>query len=135
MNNSPPNNHDNHSNSESSYLALARKYRPSNFAELIGQETLVTTLSNAINKQRLHHAYILTGIRGVGKTTTARIIAKSFNCLGVVNDLSEFVVIDSVPSNCNDFENKFKSILKNLDSELINKSLLEKNFEILVKIE
>ena len=89
MNNSLPDNHDNHSNPVSSYLALARKYRPSNFAELIGQETLVTTLSNAINKQRLHHAYILTGIRGVGKTTTARIIAKSFNCLGVGNDLSD----------------------------------------------
>jgi DNA polymerase-3 subunit gamma/tau len=83
MNNSLPNNHDNPSDPSSSYLALARKYRPNNFAELIGQETLVTTLSNAINKQRLHHAYILTGIRGVGKTTTARIIAKSFNCLGV----------------------------------------------------
>ncbi len=88
MNNSLPNNHDNLSNSSSSYLALARKYRPSNFAELIGQETLVTTLSNAINKQRLHHAYILTGIRGVGKTTTARIIAKSFNCLGVSDNSS-----------------------------------------------
>lgn len=72
----------NSNQTSSSYLALARKYRPSNFSELVGQEVLVTTLSNAINKQRLHHAYILTGIRGVGKTTTARIIAKSFNCLG-----------------------------------------------------
>lgn len=65
----------------SSYLVLARKYRPQNFDELVGQEVLVTTLSNAIKNNRLHHAYILTGIRGVGKTTTARIIAKTINCL------------------------------------------------------
>jgi DNA polymerase-3 subunit gamma/tau len=75
--------------SGSSYLALARKYRPNNFAELIGQEVLVTTLTNAINNQRLHHAYILTGIRGVGKTTTARIIAKSFNCIALENQADE----------------------------------------------
>jgi DNA polymerase-3 subunit gamma/tau len=65
----------------SSYLVLARKYRPQNFDELVGQEVLVQTLSNAIKNNRLHHAYILTGIRGVGKTTTARIIAKTLNCL------------------------------------------------------
>jgi DNA polymerase-3 subunit gamma/tau len=65
----------------SSYLVISRKYRPQNFDELVGQEVLVTTLSNAIKNNRLHHAYILTGIRGVGKTTTARIIAKTLNCL------------------------------------------------------
>jgi len=65
----------------SSYLVLARKYRPQNFAELIGQEVLVQTLANSIRNNRLHHGYILTGIRGVGKTTTARIIAKTINCL------------------------------------------------------
>ncbi|MBU6140614.1 MAG: DNA polymerase III subunit gamma/tau [Proteobacteria bacterium] len=64
----------------SSYLVLARKYRPQSFDELVGQEVLVTTLSNAIKNNRIHHAYILTGIRGVGKTTTARIIAKTLNC-------------------------------------------------------
>lgn len=67
--------------SQDSYLVLARKYRPQNFDELVGQEVLVTTLANAIKNNRLHHAYILTGIRGVGKTTTARIIAKTLNCL------------------------------------------------------
>lgn len=64
-----------------SYLVLARKYRPQNFSELVGQEVLVRTLSNAIKNNRLHHAYMLHGIRGVGKTTTARIIAKTLNCL------------------------------------------------------
>lgn len=66
--------------SENSYLVLARKYRPQNFEEVMGQSVLVTTLSNAIKNNKLHHAYILTGIRGVGKTTTARIIAKTLNC-------------------------------------------------------
>lgn len=74
--------------SKNSYLVLARKYRPQNFDELVGQEVLVTTLSNAIKNERLHHAYILTGIRGVGKTTTARIIAKTINCLDVAASLS-----------------------------------------------
>ena len=64
----------------SSYLVLARKYRPQNFEELFGQDVLVTTLKNAIKNERLHHAYILNGIRGVGKTTSARIIAKTINC-------------------------------------------------------
>ncbi len=64
----------------SSYLVLARKYRPQNFTELVGQDVLVKTLTNAIKNNRLHHAYILTGIRGVGKTTSARIIAKTLNC-------------------------------------------------------
>jgi DNA polymerase-3 subunit gamma/tau len=68
-----------------SYLVLARKYRPQNFDELVGQEVLVTTLSNAIKNNRLHHAYILTGIRGVGKTTTARIIAKTINCENAID--------------------------------------------------
>jgi DNA polymerase-3 subunit gamma/tau len=65
-----------------SYQVLARKYRPSNFEELIGQEVLVQTLTNAIDNQKIAHSFILTGIRGVGKTTTARIIAKALNCIG-----------------------------------------------------
>ncbi len=64
------------------YVVLARKYRPQNFSELLGQDALVQTITNAIKNNRLHHAYILTGIRGVGKTTTARIIAKALNCTG-----------------------------------------------------
>src|ERR1700722_18615259 len=62
------------------YLVLARKYRPTNFSELIGQDAMVTTLTNAIKSNRIAHAFILTGIRGVGKTTSARIIAKALNC-------------------------------------------------------
>jgi DNA polymerase-3 subunit gamma/tau len=64
------------------YRVLARKYRPQNFAEVIGQEALVRTLSNAIQTGRIAHAFILTGVRGVGKTTTARIIARALNCIG-----------------------------------------------------
>ncbi|MDR2777894.1 MAG: DNA polymerase III subunit gamma/tau, partial [Rickettsiales bacterium] len=63
-----------------SYTVLARKYRPQTFGEIIGQGSLVRTLSNAMVKNRVQHAFILSGIRGVGKTTTARIIAKSLNC-------------------------------------------------------
>ncbi len=64
------------------YRVLARKYRPTSFAEVIGQDALVRTLSNAIATKRLAHAFILTGVRGVGKTTTARIIARALNCVG-----------------------------------------------------
>lgn len=70
-------------NIDEQYVVLARKYRPQNFDDLLGQDALVQTLSNAITNNRLHHAYVLTGIRGVGKTTTARIIAKALNCIGV----------------------------------------------------
>ena len=65
-----------------SYLVLARKYRPKNFAQMVGQEHVVRALTNALDSQRLHHAYLFTGTRGVGKTTVARILAKSLNCLG-----------------------------------------------------
>ena len=64
------------------YRVLARKYRPQTFAEVIGQEAMVRTLSNAIDSGRIAHAFILTGVRGVGKTTTARIIARALNCIG-----------------------------------------------------
>lgn len=65
------------------YVVLARKYRPQTFEDLLGQDALVQTLTNAIKNNRLHHAYILTGIRGVGKTTTARLIARALNCTGL----------------------------------------------------
>jgi DNA polymerase-3 subunit gamma/tau len=64
------------------YQVLARKYRPQNFSELIGQDAVVRTLTNAIEGDRLAHAWLLTGVRGVGKTTTARIIARALNCIG-----------------------------------------------------
>lgn len=64
------------------YTVLARKYRPKDFSDLIGQEALVRTLSNAIETGRIAQAYILTGVRGIGKTSTARIIARGLNCIG-----------------------------------------------------
>ncbi len=67
---------------ESAYRVLARKYRPSTFSQLIGQEAMVRTLTNAIASGRLAHAFVLTGVRGVGKTTTARILARGLNCVG-----------------------------------------------------
>ena len=66
-----------------SYLVLARKYRPRNFPEMVGQEHVVRALTNALESKRLHHAYLFTGTRGVGKTTVSRILAKSLNCQGV----------------------------------------------------
>jgi DNA polymerase-3 subunit gamma/tau len=64
-----------------SYQALARKWRPQTFRDVLGQETIVRTLRNAIEGQRIHHAYLFSGVRGVGKTTTARILAKAINCV------------------------------------------------------
>ncbi|MEM0976863.1 MAG: DNA polymerase III subunit gamma/tau [Pseudomonadota bacterium] len=67
---------------QTSYQVLARKYRPSTFADLIGQDAMVRTLRNAFEADRIAHAFVMTGVRGVGKTTTARIIAKGLNCIG-----------------------------------------------------
>jgi len=64
------------------YRVLARKYRPQTFSELIGQDAMVRTLGNAIKRDRLAHAFLMTGVRGVGKTSTARLIAKALNCIG-----------------------------------------------------
>ncbi len=64
------------------YRVLARKYRPQSFGELIGQDAMVTTLGNAIASGRIAHAFLLTGVRGVGKTSTARLVAKALNCIG-----------------------------------------------------
>src|SRR5688572_13024978 len=64
-----------------SYQVLARKYRPQSFSDTVGQETVVQTLQNAIRDERIHHAYLFSGVRGVGKTTLARILAKALNCV------------------------------------------------------
>ncbi len=82
------------------YRVLARKYRPSTFDELIGQEAMVRTLSNAIEAGRLAHAFILTGVRGVGKTTTARLIAKALNCVGADGTGGATVSPCDVCDNC-----------------------------------
>ncbi|MFV9876324.1 MAG: DNA polymerase III subunit gamma/tau [Rickettsiales endosymbiont of Dermacentor nuttalli] len=75
---------------QQTYKILARKYRPNNFNNLVGQDVLVRTLSNAVKMQRIAHAFLLSGIRGVGKTTTARIIAKTLNCTDL--DLNQDIV-------------------------------------------
>jgi DNA polymerase-3 subunit gamma/tau len=82
------------------YRVLARKYRPTSFQTLIGQEAMVRTLRNAIETGRLAHAFMLTGVRGVGKTTTARIIARALNCVGPDGKGSETVDPCGVCENC-----------------------------------
>ncbi len=82
------------------YRVLARKYRPTSFQTLIGQEAMVRTLRNAIESGRLAHAFMLTGVRGVGKTTTARIIARALNCVGPDGKGTETVDPCGVCENC-----------------------------------
>ncbi|MFM2329602.1 MAG: hypothetical protein RLZZ494_1705, partial [Pseudomonadota bacterium] len=65
-----------------SYVVLARKYRPHSFEQMVGQDHVVKALTHALQQQRLHHAYLFTGTRGIGKTTVSRILAKSLNCTG-----------------------------------------------------
>ena len=70
-----------------SYQVLARKWRPKSFEELVGQKQTAQALINALESQRLHHAYLFTGTRGVGKTTIARILSKSLNCeIGITSN-------------------------------------------------
>ena len=64
---------------QESYQVLARKYRPSTFEDMIGQDAMVTTLKNAFEANRVAHAFMLTGVRGIGKTTTARLLARALN--------------------------------------------------------
>ncbi|MEI7669675.1 MAG: DNA polymerase III subunit gamma/tau, partial [Pseudomonadota bacterium] len=82
------------------YRVLARKYRPQNFDDLVGQDVLVRTLSNAFATGRIAHAFLLTGIRGIGKTTTARIIARALNCIGTDGQGAMSINPCGVCSNC-----------------------------------
>ncbi len=81
------------------YLVLARKYRPNDFDALIGQDAMVQTLTNAFKTGRIHHAFILTGVRGVGKTTTARILARAFNYAGE-NGAAPSLELSRIGENC-----------------------------------
>lgn len=83
-----------------SYRVLARAYRPQTFAELIGQDAMVQTLGNAIKRNRLAHAFLMTGVRGVGKTSTARLIAKALNCIGPDGDGGPTIDPCGVCSHC-----------------------------------
>lgn len=83
------------------YRVLARKYRPQNFTDLIGQDVLVRTLTNAFSSGRIAHAFLLTGIRGIGKTTTARIIARGLNCIGADGNGEPTTEPCGQCSNCN----------------------------------
>ena len=87
-----------------SYLVLARKYRPRNFAEMVGQAHVVQALGNALSTQRLHHAYLFTGTRGVGKTTVSRILAKSLNCQGADGQGGITATPCGVCSACNEID-------------------------------
>lgn len=87
-------------NSSTPYRVLARKYRPSTFDELIGHEAMVKTLSNALDSGRLAHAFVLTGTRGIGKTTTARIIARGLNCIGEDGTGGPTIAPCGVCTNC-----------------------------------
>lgn len=89
-----------------SYQVLARKYRPQTFADLMGQGVLVKTLKNAIENKRIPHAILLTGVRGIGKTTTARIIARSLNCVGADGTGSETIAPCGVCQPCVDILNE-----------------------------
>ncbi len=82
------------------YQVLARKYRPKDFNGLIGQDALVRTLTNAIDNNRIAHAFMLTGVRGIGKTTSARIIAKSLNCIGADGNGSATANPCGICENC-----------------------------------
>lgn len=82
------------------YRVLARKYRPQTFADLVGQEVLVRTLTNAFATGRIAHAFLLTGIRGIGKTTTARIIARALNCIGTDGQGGLTITPCGVCTNC-----------------------------------
>ena len=84
------------------YRVLARKYRPKDFSSLIGQEAMVRTLTNAIQSGRLAHAFVLTGVRGVGKTTTARIIARALNCIGADGNGGPTITPCGVCAHCRD---------------------------------
>ena len=82
------------------YIVLARKYRPEKFSELVGQETLVRVIGNSIKANQIAHAFILSGVRGVGKTTTARLIAKSLNCIGPESQNKPVISVCGVCPQC-----------------------------------
>jgi len=95
------------------YRVLARKYRPSTFAELIGQEAMVRTLSNAFATDRIAHAFILTGVRGVGKTTTARILARGLNCVGPDGSGGPTIAPCGVCANCRQIaEDRYSDVVE-----------------------
>jgi DNA polymerase-3 subunit gamma/tau len=99
--------------SATAYRVLARKYRPSTFAELIGQEAMVRTLSNAFATDRIAHAFILTGVRGVGKTTTARILARGLNCIGPDGSGGPTIAPCGVCTNCRQItEDRYSDVVE-----------------------
>ena len=115
-----------------SYLALARKWRPKHFKDIVGQEHVVQALSNALNSKKMHHAYLFSGTRGIGKTTIARILAKAFNCqISILTLFAAYLYQKSSIESIDESKNIINDLMKvpNYINEILK---LNKNIYVIV---
>ena len=94
------------------YTALYRKYRPTNFSSIVGQDVIVDILKNSIINNKVSHAYLFTGPRGTGKTSTAKILAHAVNCLNFTNDISYDTIKKAIVQAAGSLESGCKVLLK-----------------------